>query len=114
MARKRVEMEDEYAPQTGGLWATIKDSLKIMITQGIKSSLYEVMDAVSEQAIIIQRRMMKMLAYYFLLGLSIIFLSIALVRLLDEYLGLSIGWSYLIIGGALLIGALLMKNKDDG
>jgi hypothetical protein len=40
-----------------------------------------------------------------------IFISIAAVMLINQYLNLSIGWSFMIMGLILIIASMVVKNK---
>lgn len=94
-------------------WSVIGESIKVIIIEGAKSVLYDFLDIVKSETKVIEKNLLKRLAYYALMLVSTIFISIALVKLLQEYLSLTPGWSNLIVGLLIVLAAVIINAGNE-
>lgn len=67
--------------------------------------------SVSDTITGVQRKVFRKVAAAVLLFVGVIFASIGITLLLSQYLRISYGWSFLIVGCALWVGGVLLKKK---
>lgn len=92
---------------------TIKDSVKSVFSGSVLSLIKDtVVSSIEKLRDVLENAQKRALESVYIAGLtlySVIFLTLAIVFLLSEYAGLTLGWSFFVIGLLLLCVALYMK-----
>jgi len=85
--------------------------LKSGIFSGIVSYVKGLMGKFQDFVIYTEEKVIQIFYASTLFIAGLVFLSISVVLLMSEYLKLSQGWSFLIIGLILIMAAMMIKNK---
>jgi len=85
--------------------------LKSGLLSGIVSYVKDFSDKVQDFIINTEEKIIQLLYSAALMISGLIFLSISLVFLMNEYFTMSKGWSLLIIGLILIIASLVIRNR---
>lgn len=94
-----------------GVGSALMDFFETLIIGTLKSVAESYLDHVQNKIKDTHRRMMELTLAYAILLLSMVFVSIAAVMLISEYLEVSKGWSFLVVGLLLLLWAMKIKNR---
>ena len=79
---------------------------------GTLKSIYEnFLETLQGYAYKTQKRIIDVFSIFFIFISGTVLLIIAAVFLLNEYLSLSFGWAFLVLGFIMLMVALLMKQR---
>ena len=81
------------------------------VVSGISGLAKGLVGKVQDVIIYTEEKVMQILYASVLFVTGLVFLSIAIVSLMNEYLGLSRGWSFLIISLILMMASMIVKNK---
>jgi len=81
------------------------------IMSGLSGLAKSLVGKVQDVILYTEEKVMQILYASVLLVTGLVFLAASAVALMNEYLGLSKGWSYLIISLVLILSSLIIKNK---
>lgn len=90
--------------------ANFIEIIKSAVT-GISGLAGNLVGRVQDIILYTEEKVLQILYSSVLFVTGLVFLSIAVVSLMNEYLGLSKGWSFLIISLILLLSSTIIKNK---
>ena len=88
-----------------------KEILLKGVTTGLATGVKAIAKKTQDAARNAQKKVMQLLFASVFFALGAIFLCIALVFLVNEYLNLSRGWSFLVMGLLLIITGLILKSR---
>ena len=84
-----------------------------IILKTLKGFIEDVSESVIQKIHKSEKKFMATFISFIQLAAGTIFLAIALIFLINEYLGLSKGWSFLVIGLVLIIWSIILKNHYE-
>jgi len=89
----------------------ILGTLKSIATSTVDNYVKGVVDDIRDLVEYIGERALQVIYASALLVVGLLFLCIAVVMLISQYLGLSLGWSLTIMGLILVLAGIMIKNK---
>jgi TRAP-type uncharacterized transport system fused permease subunit len=90
----------------GGFWGMLQ-----AVMFGVKEFLSTFAARIQDAVIYTEEKVLQLLYASVIFITGVVFLCAAAVNLMTQYLQLSRGWSYLIIGLILILAAMTIKNK---
>lgn len=81
------------------------------VVSGLSGLAKGLIGRVQEIILDTEEKVMQILYASVLFVTGLVFMSIAIVFLMNEYLGLSRGWSFFIISLILILSSMIFKNK---
>jgi len=106
MAKKRVKKENK---EEGGIVSALKDFSTGFLLGALKNTYTEFIETLQGYAYKTQERILEIFSLFIVMLCGLIFLLIGLVFLINEYVKLSWGWSFLIMGITLILISYLLK-----
>ncbi len=100
---KSSEKKEEKSWFKGDLASKLID----VITIGFKTGIEKLQERIYET----EQKMLKIFFSAMLMMAGVFFVSVAIILLIAQYLKISLGWSFLIIGLVLLIASLQLKQQ---
>lgn len=91
--------------------SSILEMLKSIAVSSVTDYVKGVMSDIHDLVEYVAKRALQILYATALFMVGLLFLCIAAVLLIRQYLHLSIGWSFMVMGLILIIAAILIKNK---
>ncbi|MFH1590683.1 MAG: hypothetical protein ABIC95_02035 [archaeon] len=108
-------MATQKDKDSGGFSSSVLDFIKTGVFDLVRDSSKKLVHTAQRVIYQTQEKIVQQLIAALLFFLGMVFVLIAVVRLLSQYVGLSDGWSFLIVGLLILIIALTQRKKysDD-
>lgn len=110
---KKEKIKQDPKEDKSSFMEHIKEFLYSTFTSLIKGSISEGIENIKHEIKKAQRLLIKNISLASFLILGGIFVLIGIVLLINEYMKLSMSWSFFLVGLIIMVITLLMKNSME-
>jgi len=89
------------------------ESFSTILHKFLEGFTKNIVENLTKKVIDSERKILEMLISYGILFFGVIIITVAVIKLVNEYLYLSWGWSMLVIGLILVIWSLFLKKNAE-
>jgi hypothetical protein len=110
---KKEKIKQDTKEEKSNFMENLKEFLYSTFTSLIKGSILEGIDNLKHEIRKAQKLLIKNISLASFLILGGIFVLIGIVLLVNEYMKLSMSWSFFLVGLIIMVITLLMKNSME-